>query len=153
VVIQASSAVDQALDRRAQPVLQGMGVAEIMAQDAPARRDAEHERIDGQRPGQGLGVVEAVPAQAANERIEELGVEEARQHLSRLEPAKAADRVETPTVVSSFAKDILLAPRRYAELFVSVQDFVEHPDGGYFAAWEQPAAYAADLDRAVRLGQ
>jgi hypothetical protein len=25
--------------------------------------------------------------------------------------------------------------------------------GGHFAAWEQPAAYAADLDRAVRLGQ
>jgi pimeloyl-ACP methyl ester carboxylesterase len=262
-----------------------MGVAEIMAQDAPARRDPEHERIDGRRPGQGLGVVEAVPAQAANERIEELGVEEARQHLSRLgpfaggalkdeqrifavdpgpaahdalgqpraerfaragedrvelqlragrgqeeprteggyiaeqstrpntlavglgdspaglaawitekligwsdttggidrafsrdeiltwvtaywltntigtsfspyvEPAKPADRVETPTVVSSFANDILLAPRRYAELFVNVQDFVEHPAGGHFAAWEQPAAYAADLDRAVRLGQ
>jgi hypothetical protein len=55
--------------------------------------------------------------------------------------------------LSSFGHDILLAPRRYAELFVNVQDFVEHPDGGHFAAWEQPAAYAADLDRPVRLGQ
>jgi pimeloyl-ACP methyl ester carboxylesterase len=68
------------------------------------------------------------------------------------EPAKPADRVGTPTVVSSFGHDILPAPRSYAELFVNVQDFVEHPDGGHFAAWEQPAAYAADLDRAVRLG-
>jgi pimeloyl-ACP methyl ester carboxylesterase len=70
-----------------------------------------------------------------------------------VEPAKPADRGETPTVVSSFAHDILPAPRSYAELFVNLQDFVEHPDGGHFAAWEQPAAYAADLDRAVRLGQ
>jgi hypothetical protein len=38
-------------------------------------------------------------------------------------------------------------------LFVNVHDFVQHPAGGHFAAWEQPAAYAADLDRAVRLGQ
>ncbi len=70
-----------------------------------------------------------------------------------VEPAKPADRVETPTVVSLFAHDILPAPRSYAELFVNVQDFVEHPAGGHFAAWEPPAAYAADLDRAVRLGQ
>jgi pimeloyl-ACP methyl ester carboxylesterase len=72
---------------------------------------------------------------------------------SYVEPAKPADRVETPTVLSSFAHDILLAPRSYAELFVNVHDFVAHPAGGHFAAWEQPAAYAADLDRAVRLGQ
>ena len=30
--------------------------------------------------------------------------------------------------------------------------FIEHADGGHFAAWEQPHAYAADLDRAVRTG-
>jgi pimeloyl-ACP methyl ester carboxylesterase len=70
-----------------------------------------------------------------------------------VEPAKPADRVETPAVLSLFAHDILVAPRSYAELFVNVQEFVEHPAGGHFAAWEQPAAYAADLDRAVRLGQ
>lgn len=33
-----------------------------------------------------------------------------------------------------------------------MHDFVEHPAGGHFAAWEQPEAYVADLDRAVRLG-
>jgi pimeloyl-ACP methyl ester carboxylesterase len=70
-----------------------------------------------------------------------------------VEVAKPADRVETPTVVSSFAHDILPAPRSYAERFVNVQAFAEHPAGGHFAAWEQPAAYAADLHRAVRLGQ
>jgi pimeloyl-ACP methyl ester carboxylesterase len=60
------------------------------------------------------------------------------------------DRIETPTVVSAFAHDIKPAPRSYAEAFVNVRDFIEHPRGGHFAAWEQPAAYAADLDRAVR---
>ena len=69
-----------------------------------------------------------------------------------VEGAKPADRVETPTVVSAFAHDILPAPRSYADVFVNVHDFVEHPAGGHFAAWEQPEAYAADLDRAVRLG-
>jgi pimeloyl-ACP methyl ester carboxylesterase len=69
-----------------------------------------------------------------------------------VEAARPADRVETPTVLSVFPHDILPAPRSYAELFVNVQAYVEHPAGGHFAAWEQPAAYAADLDQAVRLG-
>jgi hypothetical protein len=51
-----------------------------------------------------------------------------------------------------FPHDILPGPRSYAEVFVNVQAFAEHAAGGHFAAWEQPAAYAADLDRAVRLG-
>jgi pimeloyl-ACP methyl ester carboxylesterase len=69
-----------------------------------------------------------------------------------VEGAKPADHVETPTIVSAFAHDILPAPRSYAEVFVNVHDFVEHSAGGHFAAWEQPEAYAADLGRAVRLG-
>ena len=41
--------------------------------------------------------------------------------------AKPADRVETPTVLSStFAHNILPAPRSYAELFVNVHDFIQH---------------------------
>ena len=53
-------------------------------------------------------------------------------------------------MVSAFAHDIKPAPRSFAEVFVNLRDFVEHAEGGHFAAWEQPAAYAADLDRAVR---
>jgi pimeloyl-ACP methyl ester carboxylesterase len=59
-------------------------------------------------------------------------------------------RVETPSVVSAFAHDIKPAPRSYAEAFVNVREFIEHAEGGHFAAWEQPATYAADLARAVR---
>jgi pimeloyl-ACP methyl ester carboxylesterase len=69
-----------------------------------------------------------------------------------VEAARPADYVETPTVLSVFPHDILPAPRSYAEMFVNVQAYVEHAAGGHFAAWEQPAEYAADLERAVRLG-
>jgi hypothetical protein len=55
-------------------------------------------------------------------------------------------------VVSAFADDIIPAPRSYSELFVNVVEFIEHPVGGHFAAWEQPAAYAEDVRRAVTIG-
>jgi len=69
---------------------------------------------------------------------------------SYVEPASIPDRIETPTVISAFAHDTKPAPRSYAEAFVNVRDFIEHAEGGHFAAWEQPGAYAADLERAVR---
>lgn len=59
--------------------------------------------------------------------------------------------VATPTVLSSFAHDTKPAPRSFAERFVNVQEFIEHDHGGHFAAWEQPAAYVEDLQRAVTL--
>lgn len=60
--------------------------------------------------------------------------------------------VATPTVYSAFAHDTKLAPRGFASRFVNVREFVEHPEGGHFAAWEQPERYSADLRRAVALG-
>jgi pimeloyl-ACP methyl ester carboxylesterase len=61
-------------------------------------------------------------------------------------------RIQTPTVLSLFAHDIKPEPRSYAELFLNVREYVEHPVGGHFAAWEQPEAYVSDLRRAVKLG-
>ena len=61
-------------------------------------------------------------------------------------------RIETPTVLSVFAHDIKPEPRSYAEAFLNVREYVEHPAGGHFAAWEQPEAYVSDLRRAVELG-
>ncbi|MFF0411313.1 epoxide hydrolase family protein [Kitasatospora sp. NPDC004745] len=68
------------------------------------------------------------------------------------EPVDLPARIETPTVLSVFAHDLKPEPRSYAEAFLNVRDYVEHPAGGHFAAWEQPAAYAEDVRRAVRLG-
>ena len=70
-----------------------------------------------------------------------------------VEPARPADRVDVPTVLSAFAHDIKPAPREFAEAFVDLRAFVEHADGGHFAVWEQPEAYAADLRKAVALGR
>ncbi|MFD4671402.1 epoxide hydrolase family protein [Lentzea sp. NPDC058450] len=67
------------------------------------------------------------------------------------EPAALSGRVETPTVLSIFPRDIKPEPRSYAEAFLNVCEYVEHPAGGHFAAWEQPAAYVEDLRRAVAL--
>lgn len=59
--------------------------------------------------------------------------------------------VRTPTVLSAFAHDTKLPPRSFASRFVDVREFIEHPDGGHFAAWEQPEQYVDDLRRAVAL--
>jgi pimeloyl-ACP methyl ester carboxylesterase len=68
------------------------------------------------------------------------------------EPVTLAGRIETPTVLSAFPRDIKPEPRSYAEAFLNIRDYVQHPAGGHFAAWEQPEAYAEDLRRAVELG-
>lgn len=69
-----------------------------------------------------------------------------------VEPAALPDRIDTPTVLSVFPRDIKPEPRSYAEVFLNICDYVEHPAGGHFAAWEQPEAYADDVHLAVRLG-
>jgi pimeloyl-ACP methyl ester carboxylesterase len=68
------------------------------------------------------------------------------------EPAALPARVETPTVLSVFPHDTKPEPRSYAEAFLNVREYVEHGAGGHFAAWEQPAAYADDVRRAIKLG-
>lgn len=69
-----------------------------------------------------------------------------------VEPVALADRIDTPTVLSVFPRDIKPEPRSYAEAFLNVCDYVEHRAGGHFAAWEQPEAYVDDVHRAVKLG-
>ncbi|MEC3976105.1 alpha/beta fold hydrolase [Amycolatopsis sp. H20-H5] len=69
------------------------------------------------------------------------------------EPCALPERVDTPTVLSLFPQDIKPAPRGYAEDFLNVREYVEHPAGGHFAAWEQPEAFADDLRLAVRLAE
>ncbi|MEA5360818.1 epoxide hydrolase [Amycolatopsis sp., V23-08] len=68
------------------------------------------------------------------------------------EPGTLPGRVETPTVLSVFPRDLKPEPRSYAETFLNVREYVEHPAGGHFAAWEQPAAYAADVRLAIKAG-
>ncbi|MEZ0091848.1 hypothetical protein [Streptacidiphilus sp. EB129] len=69
-----------------------------------------------------------------------------------VEPVTLPDRIDTSTVLAVFPRDLEPEPRSYAEAFLNVCDYVEHPAGGHFAAWEQPEAYADDVHRAVRPG-
>ncbi|MGW4273761.1 epoxide hydrolase family protein [Streptomyces seoulensis] len=69
------------------------------------------------------------------------------------EPASLPARIDTPTVLSVFRHDTKPEPRSYAEVFVNLQEYLEHHTGGHFAAWEQPETYADDLRRAVRIGE
>ncbi|MFJ4632861.1 alpha/beta fold hydrolase [Streptomyces sp. NPDC088847] len=69
------------------------------------------------------------------------------------EPVTLPERIDTPTVLSVFPRDLKPEPRSYAEAFLNIRDYVEHEAGGHFAAWELPAAYAADLRHAVELGE
>lgn len=56
-----------------------------------------------------------------------------------------------PAAFSFFAHDILNAPRSYAARFFDVRHWFNHDDGGHFAAWEQPSAYASHLRAAISL--
>lgn len=54
-------------------------------------------------------------------------------------------RVTAPTGAALFPKDILVAPRKTAERWFSVQRWTEMPSGGHFGPWEEPEAWAAEL--------
>jgi pimeloyl-ACP methyl ester carboxylesterase len=62
-----------------------------------------------------------------------------------------AGRVDAPTVFTMFPKDLVNAPREFAERFFNVQSWTDEPAGGHFAAWERPSRYAAGVRIAVDL--
>lgn len=55
------------------------------------------------------------------------------------------DRVEVPTGVASFPKEILRAPRSWCETNYNVTHYTAMPRGGHFAALEQPGLFVEDL--------
>ncbi len=56
-----------------------------------------------------------------------------------------AGRIETPTAVAMFPKEISHPPRSLVEQGYNVQRWTEMPRGGHFAAMEQPALLADDV--------
>lgn len=50
-------------------------------------------------------------------------------------------RVATPTAFTIFPKDLVNAPRSFAERFFDVRHWRERERGGHFAAWERPRDY------------
>ena len=65
--------------------------------------------------------------------------------------AKPTGRIAAPTAFTVFPKDLVNAPREFAERFFDVRSWSEETAGGHFAAWERPAEYAAGVRTAVAL--
>ena len=65
--------------------------------------------------------------------------------------AKDWSRVEVPTVVTMFARDLVNAPRRFAERFFDVLAWREYEHGGHFAAWERPQDYLWGVRTALQV--
>ena len=62
----------------------------------------------------------------------------------------ATKKVEVPTGVAIFPKDMIPPPREFAERFFNIQQWTEMPAGGHFAAMEQPELFAKDLRQFAR---
>lgn len=58
---------------------------------------------------------------------------------------KEIRRVEVPTGVAIFPKDMVPAPREFAERIFNIQQWTEMPRGGHFTAMEQPELFADDI--------
>lgn len=66
--------------------------------------------------------------------------------LQKLNPFDKTDKkVEVPTAVAIFPKDIVPAPREFAERFFNVRRWTEMKEGGHFAAMERPQLLAEDI--------
>jgi microsomal epoxide hydrolase len=60
-------------------------------------------------------------------------------------PADVNKRVGVPTGFAIFPKDLVTAPREWAERFFNVQRWYEMPRGGHFAALEEPQLLADEI--------
>jgi pimeloyl-ACP methyl ester carboxylesterase len=59
-------------------------------------------------------------------------------------------RSDVPTGVAVFPKNIVSAPREFAERFFNIQRWTELPRGGHFTALEEPELLANDLQEFFR---
>ncbi|HTE09808.1 MAG TPA: epoxide hydrolase [Chitinophagaceae bacterium] len=66
--------------------------------------------------------------------------------LVKLNPFdKTGKKTMAPAAFALFPKDISKPPREHAERFFNVQRWTEMPEGGHFAALEQPQLLAGDI--------
>lgn len=67
---------------------------------------------------------------------------EARHHPWRLRPDS---RIETPTGVAVFPRELFRPPRSWAERAYNIRRWTVMPSGGHFAAMEEPGLLAEDI--------
>lgn len=67
------------------------------------------------------------------------------EHRHNSSPQKQGERIEVPTAVALFPKDLSRPPREWAERTCNVQRWTEMPRGGHFAAMEEPELLVEDI--------
>ena len=66
--------------------------------------------------------------------------------LVKLNPFKKdGKKTEVPSAFALFPKDLVNAPKDFAERIFNVQQWTTMPHGGHFAAMEQPVLLAEDM--------
>jgi len=73
------------------------------------------------------------------------GASSARLYWESFKNLAEFGRVEVPTGVAAFPKEILRSPRRWCESKYNITHWTDMPRGGHFAAFEQPELFAADV--------
>ena len=73
------------------------------------------------------------------------GASSARLYWESMAGFGSEGRVELPTGVASFPKEISRAPRSWCEATYNVTHFTKMPRGGHFAAFEQPELFVEDV--------
>ena len=73
------------------------------------------------------------------------GASSARLYWESMGGFRPADRVEVPTGVAAFPKEILRSPRHWCEANYQITRWTTMPRGGHFAAFEQPDLFVDDV--------
>ncbi|MEM9655266.1 MAG: epoxide hydrolase family protein, partial [Actinomycetota bacterium] len=73
------------------------------------------------------------------------GASSARLYWQSFGNMAGSGRVEVPTGVASFPKEIVRTPRSWCEAGYNITHWTKMSEGGHFAAFEQPAAYVDDV--------
>jgi epoxide hydrolase len=73
------------------------------------------------------------------------GASSARLYWESFGKMRSKDKVEVPTGVAAFPKEIMPVPLSWCEAYYNITHWTTIERGGHFAAFEQPAAFVADI--------
>ena len=77
--------------------------------------------------------------------VTETAASSARLYWESFQVWRGGARVELPTGVAAFPKELLRAPRSWCEPSYNITHWTDMPRGGHFAAFEQPELFVEDL--------
>ncbi len=75
----------------------------------------------------------------------------ARMYYENTHSLPPMGKIDVPTGLALFAKDILLPPKAWVEKNLNVMHWTEIPRGGHFTAMEEPELFASDIRQFYRI--